>query len=360
MSVTEQLQQIDQSLIQLLSQRLSLLATTDPPDMSEQLASSQPLLAEAGVPVSLWQKMITGCMAAVARPIPTACQEQPRTVTVVGGRGMMGRFLCDRLTTAGHHVRILEHDGWAEAAQLLTDVDLVLISVPLHHTETVIGKLAPFLTETTAIADIASIKTPIVQAMLAQHQGPVLGLHPMFGPGVQSFLSQKVVVCPGRQPEAFTWLLELIEADGGKLITCTPQEHDQMMVAVQAIRHFSTFSLGVFLAQEGIDISRSLEFASPIYRMEINMISRLFAQDASLYMDIMLASPDRCQAIARLVQTCDRLANLLAVSDRDALIAEFEAARASFREEAVRALQESNHMIENLSNFLATGGQRGA
>jgi prephenate dehydrogenase/chorismate mutase/prephenate dehydrogenase len=217
----------------------------------------------------------------------------------------------------------------------------------------VIQKAARYLDTTTALADITSIKTPIVQAMLEHHQGPVMGLHPMFGPSVKSFLSQNVVVCPGRRDEAFQWLLDLIENEGGKLIVSTPEEHDQMMVAIQAIRHFCAFSLGVFLAEEEIDIDRSLKFSSTSYRLELNMVSRLFAQDVSLHMNIMLAEEERRQAIGRLVNTYNRLANLVVQKDQAALMREFEAARSVFRSEATRALKESDHVINSLSTLLA-------
>ena len=138
---------------------------------------------------------------------------------------------------------------------------------------------------------------------------------------------------------------------GGKLITCTPDEHDRMMVAVQAIRFFANFTLGAFLAEEGIDIERSLEFASPLYRIEINTVSRLLAQSAALYIDILLASDERCEAIQRLVQTSDRLAKLLANGDRSALITEFETAHKAFGD-SPRAVEESNHVINHLSTFL--------
>jgi prephenate dehydrogenase/chorismate mutase/prephenate dehydrogenase len=125
------------------------------------------------------------------------------------------------------------------------------------------------------------------------------------------------------------------------------------MVSIQAIRHFCAFSLGVFLAEEGIDIDRSLKFSSTSYRLELNMVSRLFAQDASLHMNIMLAEEERRQAIGRLVNTYNRLANLVVQKDQADLMREFEAARSVFRSEATRALKESDHVINSLSTLLA-------
>ncbi|PSB25106.1 bifunctional chorismate mutase/prephenate dehydrogenase [Stenomitos frigidus] len=357
MNTSETLRQLDQTLIALLSDRISLLATLETPSRQEQLANYQSQLTQAGVPAYLWDSIVTHCMAALANAPSRHTIVEPRNITVVGGRGLMGCFFVDRLSAGGHNVSVLEYDGWEHADRLLGGADLVLLCVPLKATVAVVRRVAPYLSPTTTLADIASTKVSIMQTMMECHSGPVMGLHPMFGPGPSSFLGQKVVTCPGRDPEASQWLLDLIEADGGKLISCTPDEHDRMMVAVQAIRFFANFTLGAFLAEEGIDIERSLEFASPLYRIEINTVSRLLAQSAALYIDILLASDERCEAIKRLVKTSDRLAKLLAQGNRAALIEEFETAHKAFGD-SPRALEESNHVISHLSTFLAANAMK--
>jgi prephenate dehydrogenase len=354
MAIVDALAQIDQHLIQLLGKRLSLLNAAGTPPMQEQLAGPRSHLAQAQVPESIWSAVVIGCMAALANDTPAASNAtEPRRITVVGGEGAMGRFFTKQLSLAGHHTTVLEANDWDNAEVLLGHADLVLLCVPLKRTVDIIRKVSPYLSPSTVLADIASTKTTSLQAMMDCHAGPVVGLHPMFGPGVESFLKQKVVVCPGRHATAAQWFLDWIETEGGQLISCTPEEHDRLMVVVQAIRHFSTFSLGVFLAEEGVAIDRSLEFASPLYRNEINAVSRLFAQDGELYIDIMLASEERCAAIQRLVKTSDRLATRLAQRERTSLMAEFETAREAFQGEAKRALKESNYLINSLSTFLA-------
>ena len=239
----------------------------------------------------------------------------------------MGSFFSSCLSQAGHQVNILEHSDWGQAEKLLTDVDLVLVCVPIECTVQTIRKLARYLSPTTALADITSIKAPIVTAMLDSHHGPVMGLHPMFGPGIKSFSAQKVVICPGRQDQAFQWFLELIQNDGGQLIYATPEEHDHMMTTVQAIRNFNTLSFGVLLSPESVEIGRSLDFASPMYSQQIAMVQRLFVQSAPLIVDIILATPERRRAIARLASIYSQLAQLVVQGDREALIAQFEAAQ---------------------------------
>lgn len=321
--IPEKLKQTDRRLIELLRDRMSILAESGLSNLEEQLDSVAPLLAQLGVPESVWANVVMSCFAALTTEPSTVDNVEPRRITVIGGRGKMGRFFADQLSNAGHNVRILGNQDWEYADKLLGKAELVLVSVPIERTVDIIKRAAEYLAPTTAIVDITSIKAQPVQAMLEYHSGPVMGLHPMFGPSIKSFSGQKIVVCSGRSDNSFQWLLDFMKSKGGELIACTPQEHDWMMVIIQATRHFSRFSLGVFLATEKIDIDRSLLMSSPTYRQEIDIVNRLFAQSPHLCVDIMLATDERCEAIGRLASTYSRLAELVAQKDRAMLIQEF-------------------------------------
>lgn len=345
------LRQIDRDLIELLGKKIAALSASGPalPEVaSPELAL---LFEQTGLPEFVWRSLVISCAAAAAikSSVSPSAQSRPRRVTIMGGDGLMGRFCTQRLAAAGHAVTILEQHDWERAQELLAPADLVLVCVPIECTVQVIRKAAQYLSPTTALADVTSIKTPALKAMLKYHPGPVMGLHPMFGPGVKSFLSQKVVVCPGRSEASFHWLLELIASEGGQLIFSTSEEHDQMMVAIQAIRNFATLSMGVFLSEDAIDIHRSLEFSSPLYRHKLAMVMRLFAQPASLVVDIILATPERREAIVRLAETYSRLAQLVQQGDRDRLIGEFKATRHCFADTLATGLEESTHVVDALS-----------
>ncbi|MGF1672425.1 MAG: bifunctional chorismate mutase/prephenate dehydrogenase [Rivularia sp. (in: cyanobacteria)] len=279
-------------------------------------------------------------------------QSKSRRITIIGGWGQMGQFFAKELSSVGHQVCAFGNEDWLRADELLSDADLVLISVPIERTVEVIKRAAQYLKATTAIADITSVKTEPVKAMLEYHKGPVIGLHPMFGPKVKSFAEQIVVVCSGRDDDNFQWLLDFFAAKGSKLVESTPQEHDKMMVVIQAMRHFDRFSLGVFLAEENIDIQRSLLMSSPTYRQEIDILKRLFTQSSHLCADIMLATQERCEAIVSLAETYSRLAKLVQQKDREGLIREFESTQSFFNqlldsEEKSEQEQVTNYLINN-------------
>lgn len=349
--IPEKLKKIDECLIQLLRERMSILADCGLPSLEQQLSSAAPLLAQLGVPESVWANVLMGCFAALNAEFSSSLNNiRPRRITIIGGRGRMGKLFTQQLSAAGHNVSVLEHEDWEYADTLLGKAELVLVCVPIEWTVDVIKRATRYLTPNCALADITSMKAQPVQAMLEYHSGPVMGLHPMFGPQIKSFSGQKFVFCPGRNDDSFEWFLNFIESKGGELIVSTPEEHDQIMVIVQAVRIFSRFSFGVFLAEEGVDVERSLSMSSPNYRIEMDIVKRLFAQDPRLCVDIILATEDRCQAIESLAKTYSRLAELVAQKDRAALIQEFEATRIFFAEaeDIVRPLKESDYVLNAL------------
>lgn len=65
---------------------------------------------------------------------------------------------------------------------------------------------------------------------------------------------------------------------GARLHRISAVEHDQNMAFIQALRHFATFAYGLHLAEENVQLEQLLALSSPIYRLELAMVGRLFAQ----------------------------------------------------------------------------------
>jgi len=60
------------------------------------------------------------------------------------------------------------------------------------------------------------------------------------------------------------------------------------MAYIQVMRHFNTFVYGQHLKGEDPNLESLTMFSSPIYRLELAMVGRLFAQSPQLYADIIV------------------------------------------------------------------------
>lgn len=273
------------------------------------------------------------------------------SVVIVGGKGQLGGLFQQMLRLSGYQVKVLDKDDWQQAECLFADAGLVLVTVPIAITCDIIREKLTQLPRDCILADLTSIKTEPMQAMLAAHKGPVVGFHPMFGPDVGSLAKQVVVVCHGREADKYQWLLEQIAIWGARIVEAEPERHDNAMQLVQAMRHFSTFVYGLNLCKEEADIETLLQFSSPIYRLELAMVGRLFAQSPELYADIIFAQQESQHAIGDYLDNYREALELLKRGDREEFINQFQMVAKWFGDFAPQFQRESRMMLQSVSDM---------
>ncbi len=269
-------------------------------------------------------------------------------VLILGGLGNMGRFLSGWFRQSDYDVRILDRDDWPQVRTLAAGIDLCLLAVPIDITPAVAAKIAPYLPPACVLADITSLKQKPLEAMLQSHAGPVVGFHPLFGPATTTMDKQIVVVSPGRDVEKCQWLLDQLTLWGNVLVETPAEEHDEIMGIVQALRHFATFTFGQFLHSRGVPILRTLELSSPIYRLELAMVGRLFAQDPGLYAEIVFATPERIALLKDYIQSLQQNLGLVERGDKAEFVARFREVAEWFGPFSEQAMRESTFLVEKL------------
>ncbi|PHM33375.1 bifunctional chorismate mutase/prephenate dehydrogenase [Xenorhabdus innexi] len=361
----KQIDEVDKALLSLLSRRMDLVAEVGEvksqlglpiyaPEREASMLASRRKEAEI---LGISPDLIEDILRRIMRESYTSENDKGfkklnadiGPIVIVGGSGKMGRLFSRLLTLSDYEVRNLEANDWEQADAILAGAGMVIVSVPIHLTEAVIHRLPP-LPEECILVDLASIKQKPLQAMLDVHKGPVLGLHPMFGPDVGSFAKQVVIFCDGRQSESYQWFLEQILVWGARLHRIEADQHDKNMSFIQALRHFSTFSYGRHLLKEDIDLQQLLSLSSPIYRLELAMVGRLFAQDPQLYADIIMSSPENIELIRRYHQSFGQALALLENQDKQAFIENFNQVSEWFGDEAVRFMKESQTLLQQAND----------
>jgi len=270
------------------------------------------------------------------------------SVLLVGGLGSMGQYFHQWFTAAGYQVRILDTQEWLNVDELCRDIELAMISVPIEVTVSVVRKIAPHLPPKCVLADITSIKKIPLTAMLEAHPGPVIGFHPLFGPTPSTMDKQIIVVTPGRDIAGCQWLIDQFNAWGSITLQVDADEHDKIMSIVQTVRHFATFAFGQFLRRKQINLPRTLEFSSPIYRLELGMVGRLFAQDPSLYAEIIFASPERRALLMEYLESLATNIEMVKTGDKQTFLAEFKKISDWFGPFSEQAMRESSYLIDKL------------
>ncbi|MGF1688735.1 bifunctional chorismate mutase/prephenate dehydrogenase [Photobacterium japonica] len=364
-TLRDQIDDVDKQMVALLARRLALVEEVGhvksqhglpiyaPDREAAMLASRRQEAEQQGVPPDLIEDILRRTMResyASENDSGFKCLNPSlRPIVVVGGYGQLGSLFCRLFSLSGYEVRKLGSQDWDQADEILADAGMVVVSVPINQTEAIIGRLSN-LPEDCILADLTSVKSGPLQAMLAVHNGPVVGLHPMFGPDIASLAKQVVAYCDGRNPESYQWLLEQFQIWGASLNRISAIEHDQGMTLIQALRHFTSFAYGVHLAEEDPKLEQLMSLSSPIYRLELAMVGRLFAQDAQLYADIIMSSPQNIDMIKRFHQRFGDAIEMLDNQDKETFKQAFGRVENWFGDYAQHFLIESQGLLRQAND----------
>lgn len=279
--------------------------------------------------------------------------ETEKTILFVGGSGGMGSLYGRISAASGYTVRNLEKGDWDRVKELTEGVDMVIITVPINITERVIDDIVPFLNQGTILADFTSNKGSVLKHMLQVWDGPVLGLHPMHGPDVANLSRQLMMVCAGRDAEASQWFVDQCELWGMRVKHVDPDKHDHAMHLIQGLRHFVALLHGSFMQKYDLKPEDMIDFSSPIYRAELMMTGRIFAQDPELYADIVFSNAERIDLLGSFRQHHNYLAEMVVKGDKDEFVRVFSGISHFFGDFAPQALHESGYLINRLADRFA-------
>ncbi|ABE56028.1 prephenate dehydrogenase / chorismate mutase [Shewanella denitrificans OS217] len=358
---------VDQQLLLLLRKRLDLVAQVGvvkhgagvpiyaPHREASMLAKRRDEAAKLGISPQLIEDVLRRLMreSYLNEKEVGFKQVKPDSghIVIVGGAGKLGALFSQMLSLSGYQVKSLDKDDWQQAKALFSGAAMVIVSVPISLTCALIRRELSQLPADCILTDLTSVKAEPLRAMLDAHSGPVLGLHPMFGPDVGSFAKQVVVVCHGRQQDKYQWFLDQIAIWGARIEITDAKNHDEAMQLVQAMRHFSSFVYGLNLFKNNADIANLLRFSSPIYRLELAMVGRLFAQAPELYADIILAQPGNVQLMSDYLQHYQHALETLKRGDRDEFIRQFSQVSTWFGDYAPAFARESGMMLESVNDM---------
>ena len=363
----DQIDAVDKQIVDLLAQRLSLVEKVGevkskhglpiyaPDREAAMLASRREEAEKRGVPPQLIEDILRRTMResyASEKDSGFKClNPELRSIVIVGGNGQLGGLFKRMFELSGYQVKILGSQDWDNAEDIVKDAGMVVVSVPIHLTDSVIKKL-PILPDDCILCDLTSIKAEPLTAMLEAHAGPVIGLHPMFGPDIPSMAKQVIICSDGRAPETYQWLLKQFEIWGASICAIDAEEHDNGMTLIQALRHFTSFAYGSHLSKENPNLDTLVQLSSPIYRLELAMVGRLFAQDPDLYGDIIMSSQRNIDMIKRFHQRFGEAIKILDNKDKKAFVTQFNTVSEWYGDYSQQFMRESQNLLKQANDAM--------
>jgi prephenate dehydrogenase len=212
-------------------------------------------------------------------------------IGIIGGKGAMGRWFATYFEQDGCQVFISDLDTELSNADLAVQCDMVIISTPVQTAVSIAGEIGALMKKHQLLLDICSLKERVVKAMLQSTQAEVIGAHPMFGPFTDNIRGQNVILCPARCHQWKSRLREMFEKHGAHVCYMQPAVHDKHMAVAQGLTHFLNVCMGKTLQMLNIVPEEAMHYSTPIFRLNLDLIGRLFAQDLDLYATLIGENP---------------------------------------------------------------------
>jgi prephenate dehydrogenase len=281
---------------------------------------------------------------------------RPRRIAIIGV-GLIGGSFALAMRAAAREVHIVgcdrdevnlaaaRHLGVIDTAQhdavaAVREADVVMIAVPVGQFESVLKDIAPALPPTAIITDVGSTKHTVVRAARSA-LGPAFArfvpAHPIAGAehsGVRAaradlFRDRTVIMTPmeDTDPLPLEIMRKCWEACGAVVEEMSVSRHDAIFGVVSHLPHLLSFALVYDIATR-VDADTFFRFAASGFRD----FTRIAGSSPEMWRDISLANRDVLLAeLARYRERLDRLAELLAREDGEALEAFFRVAREARR-----------------------------
>jgi prephenate dehydrogenase len=235
------------------------------------------------------------------------------TIGIIGGKGKMGRLFEPIFKRYAKKVLLSDQTS---NEKVVKESNVLVFTVPIASTIEVIKSLLPLIHKDQLLLDFTSIKEKPCDAML-KSSASVIGMHPMFGPSVQTLEGQTVVLCPVRPGEWLDWIVDLLRKEQATVIQTTPEKHDRMMAVVQCLVHFTSLLFSKTMKEEGINPEELFQYASPVYRMQLYIAGRIANQSAELYRDIQFQNPAFEKTLENMANSFETMKSTVLKQDSD-------------------------------------------
>ena len=219
------------------------------------------------------------------------------------------------------------------------NADITIFAVPIAFMEETIKNVAPNLKENSLVLDVCSIKVFPSETLKKYSPSSVLVIptHPMFGPFISSIAGQIFVLTAeekDRQDFRYKFLVDFLKNHSAKVLEVWAKEHDKMMAVVQWLTHYDIFVFWETMKKLWVDIEKSLDFVSPIYKLKISSVARYMHQNPWLYSDIQMFNKEILNVHKTFMEVSSNFNKIVKEKDSKTFVKNIESTQKYFWENA--------------------------
>lgn len=256
--------------------------------------------------------------------------EGQKSVLVVGGAGRLGGWLCRFFADSGHRIFVVDkvHPGFDCGFAQTLDVsannhDLIVVATPIRASIHILEHIHMLKLKRPVIFDVASVKTPVHQALikLKQSGAQVTSLHPMFGPSVELLFGKHIIRCSLGVKAADQLVNDLFRATSLTVVDMSIDEHDEVISLLLGLTHAVNIAFAHALKNSKFKSLTLESFSAPTFAHLLGMAKKVMAENPHLYYEIQALNPHTKTAHHLLKRALNEVVTAVEQLDEDAFVA---------------------------------------
>jgi chorismate mutase/prephenate dehydrogenase len=253
-----------------------------------------------------------------------------RRVLVIGGAGLMGRWLVRYLGAQGFTVEIADpadpaagsdlegvthHRDW-RAVPL--DHELIAIAAPMRATGEILEAMAA-APPRGVVFDVGSLKSPLRRGLHALRDagGAVTSVHPMFGPDTELLSGRHVIFVDLGVPAATAAARALFAPTMATLVEMDLESHDRLIAYVLGLSHALNIAFFTALAESGEAAPKLATMSSTTFDAQLGVAAKVARENPDLYFEIQTLNDYGTESLAALLYAVERLRSVVRAGDLD-------------------------------------------
>lgn len=243
------------------------------------------------------------------------------------GSGEMSLWFAERLKSEGYETLITGRSSVLRPEEMIPQVDVVVICVPISATPAAVAEYGPLLANNQALVLLAGEAENVLHTALTHTKEgvEVLLVHNLWGPQAATMKDKNAsVVRTARSGVLSSEFEAFLYKHGAKISLDAPGQHDLMMGVSQKLPTSISVALAMALKDNGIPPEAIGSHATLTSLYSILSMARVHGQNPRTYAEIMATSGQGRRIVHSFAENLDRITKLAESGDIEALCALIE------------------------------------
>lgn len=211
------------------------------------------------------------------------------------GTGAMSKWFADRLASEGYEIHMTGRSTELRPEQMIPQVDVVVICVPISVTSATVRQYGPLLAPGKALILLAgeSEDTTRTALEITPEEVEVMLVHNLWGPQAATMKDKNAIVVRTSRSGMFCSEFEaFLYKHGADIFHDSPTKHDLLMGIGQKLPTMISVALAMTLSENGITSDDIASHCTLTSLYPILAMSRVHSQNPRTYAEIMSTSGD--------------------------------------------------------------------